>query len=96
MRSACSGPRGHVSVLPNGFDFPAAAPPPSPISNRLLFYGSLFYRPNADGIRWMCREVWPLVKARRPDAQLDVVGLGQEALADLADDARGHLPRLRR
>jgi glycosyltransferase involved in cell wall biosynthesis len=78
-------PARQVSALPNGFDFPAAAPSPSPISHRLLFYGSLFYSPNADGIRWMCREVWPLVKGRRPHAQLDVVGLGHEALADLAD-----------
>lgn len=76
-------PARGVSVLPNGFDFPLTAPQPSANSNRLLFYGSLFYKPNADGVRWLCQEVWPLILARRPDARLDVVGLGHEALADL-------------
>ena len=67
-------PSRSVSVLPNGFDFPATAPPGPSDSQRLLFYGSLFYRPNADGVRWLCQEVWPLILARRPDSQLDVAG----------------------
>jgi len=74
-----------VSVLPNGFDFPAAPPPVSDVEcHRLIFFGSLFYRPNADGVRWMCREVWPLVRARVPDARLEIAGLGNEALEDLS------------
>lgn len=78
-------PAQAVSAMPNGFDFPATAPSKLPDSQRLLFFGSLFYQPNADGMRWMCQEIWPLVRARRPDAGLDIVGLGKEALADLAD-----------
>jgi hypothetical protein len=78
-------PARAVSVLPNGCAFPATAPPVTADSNRLIFYGSLFYGPNVDGIRWMCREVWPLIRRHRPDARLDIVGLGHEALAELAD-----------
>lgn len=78
-------PAQNVSVLPNGFDFPARMPDLSQNSKRLLFYGSLFYRPNADGVRWMCQEIWPLIKAQVPDAQLDVVGLGNECLIDVTE-----------
>lgn len=76
-------PARNVSALPNGFDFPATLPPVSRESKRLLFYGSLFYKPNEDGVRWLCREVWPLIRAQDPEAQLDVVGLGKEALSDI-------------
>lgn len=76
-------PAHTVSVVPNGYDFPATPPPKRPESQKLLFFGSLFYAPNADGVRWMCQEVWPLVLAQKPDAQLDIVGLGLEALPDL-------------
>jgi glycosyltransferase involved in cell wall biosynthesis len=32
------------------------------------------YAPNVDGVRWFARDVWPLVRARRPDAQFVIVG----------------------
>jgi len=73
-------PAQAVSVLPNSYGFPEAAPPGPDGCERLLFFGSLFYRPNADAMRWMCEEIWPLIRARRPEARLDVAGLGQEAL----------------
>ena len=30
--------------------------------------------PNAEGVRWLLREVWPLVRAEVPDARMLVVG----------------------
>lgn len=39
-----------------------------------VFVGVLDYAPNIDGIAWFAREVWPLVRARRPDAVLEIVG----------------------
>jgi glycosyltransferase involved in cell wall biosynthesis len=30
--------------------------------------------PNIDGMRWFCQEVLPLIRARRPDCRLSVVG----------------------
>ncbi len=77
-------PARSITVLPNGFSYPERLPSRREPSLRLLFYGSLFYKPNSDGVRWMCRDVWPLVKARCADAQLDIVGLGGENLSDLA------------
>lgn len=40
----------------------------------LLFVGGFRHPPNLDGVAWFVREVLPLVRARRPDAGLDVVG----------------------
>jgi succinoglycan biosynthesis protein ExoO len=40
----------------------------------LLFVGS-GTAPNVDGMRWFLAEVWPLIRAQRPDASLSVAGL---------------------
>jgi len=72
-----------VSVLPNGYDFPVSLPNGPPREASLLFFGSLFYEPNRDGIEWLCREIWPSVAASYPGAHLDVVGLGGDRLAEV-------------
>jgi glycosyltransferase involved in cell wall biosynthesis len=43
-------------------------------SKELLFIGSYNWPPNLDGMQWFTSEVWPLVRARTPDARLTVVG----------------------
>jgi sugar transferase (PEP-CTERM/EpsH1 system associated) len=40
----------------------------------LIFVGALDYRANIDGIAWFCREVWPRVRARYPNAMVSLVG----------------------
>jgi glycosyltransferase involved in cell wall biosynthesis len=40
----------------------------------LLFVGGFAHEPNADGIAWFMREVWPLVLARRPATECVLVG----------------------
>ena len=42
--------------------------------NQIVTLGSLNYPPNADGIRWFMREVYPLVLQKIPDAFLWVIG----------------------
>ena len=39
-----------------------------------LFVGALDYRPNIDGIRWFCQEVWPLLLGEGSGATLRIVG----------------------
>ena len=39
-----------------------------------LFIGGFMHPPNLDGLRWFCREVWPLVRARVSDARLTIIG----------------------
>jgi len=43
---------------------------------RFCYVGTLSWRPNRRGLDWFCREVWPLVRARLPDATLDIAGSG--------------------
>ena len=41
--------------------------------DHLLFIGS-DTAPNSVGLQWFCEEVWPSVRAARPNARLDVIG----------------------
>jgi glycosyltransferase involved in cell wall biosynthesis len=64
-------------VVPNGVDTAAVRPGAvrgdyGPAS--LVFTGTLDYRPNVDALRWFVGEVLPLIRRRRPDARLLVVG----------------------
>ena len=43
---------------------------------RLCWIGNLTWEPNARGLDWFCREVWPLVRARIPDATCEIAGSG--------------------
>jgi glycosyltransferase involved in cell wall biosynthesis len=51
----------HVSAIVNG--------PPS-----VVFTGKMDYRPNVDAVLWFARQVWPHIRARRPEARFVVVG----------------------
>ena len=48
-------------------------------TTRVVFTGSLVHPPNEDAIEWLAAEIWPAVVERRPDAELVVVGRGDEA-----------------
>jgi len=43
-------------------------------SLNILTLGTLHYPPNADGIRWFAREVFPLVQQQTPQASLTIIG----------------------
>jgi glycosyltransferase involved in cell wall biosynthesis len=73
--------RPGVRVLPNGYELPPGAAavtalPAAPAAEGpvLLFIGLLTYEPNRDAVAFFAREVFPLVRARRPDARFRVVG----------------------
>lgn len=77
-RQAMSGmvDADHVSVVPTGVDlskyqYDPAARPSGPI---VVFTGSMDWEPNIDGVEFFCREVWPLVLARIPNARFRIVG----------------------
>jgi glycosyltransferase involved in cell wall biosynthesis len=77
-----------VEVVPNGVSTAElAAQPPAVASASLLFTGTMAYPPNAEGILWFAREVWPRIRAARPDVSLSVVGRDPPAaVRRLADD----------
>jgi sugar transferase (PEP-CTERM/EpsH1 system associated) len=68
-------PDAVVHVVPVGVDLAAFRPVADPIDTpRVVFCGVMNYAPNVDGMLWFSREVWPLVRAQRPDAQFTIVG----------------------
>jgi sugar transferase (PEP-CTERM/EpsH1 system associated) len=64
-------PDAPVANAPGSPNPPVANAPGSP---SCVFVGAFDYRPNVDGACWFCREVWPGVRARRPEARLYLVG----------------------
>lgn len=69
-------PGANVQVMPNGVELERLRPPGPPSeAPRVVFCGVMNYAPNAEGMTWFVEKVWPLVRARRPDATLAVVGL---------------------
>jgi sugar transferase (PEP-CTERM/EpsH1 system associated) len=68
-------PEAPVSIIPNGVDVAGLKPPASPHDAAdLVFCGVMNYGPNVDGVCWFAREIWPLIRARRPDARFSIVG----------------------
>jgi len=66
----------HISVVPTGVDlskyrYDPAARPEGPI---VIFTGSMDWEPNIDGVEFFCKEVWPLVLAKIPQAHFRIVG----------------------
>ncbi|MCO5182771.1 MAG: glycosyltransferase family 4 protein [Anaerolineae bacterium] len=45
-----------------------------PDAHRVMFLGGLHWPPNAQGILWFVETVWPLVRAKVPDAVLTIIG----------------------
>jgi glycosyltransferase involved in cell wall biosynthesis len=76
-----------VAVVANGVDTSGLPPlPDSEAAPNVLFTGTLAYPPNAQGIRWFVKRVWPAVLAQHPDAQLRIVGRGAgRAVRELAE-----------
>jgi glycosyltransferase involved in cell wall biosynthesis len=50
----------------------AAAEP----EHRFCWVGTLTWEPNARGLDWFCREVWPRIRRRLPDAAFEIAGSG--------------------
>ena len=67
-----------LELVPNGVDVGrfASVPIGADDARTLLFAGTLSYPPNAEAVRWLAEEVLPLVRERRPDVSLRVVGRG--------------------
>jgi sugar transferase (PEP-CTERM/EpsH1 system associated) len=65
---------GPVHAINNGVDLDYFRPAPPVGGARCVFVGALDYRPNIDAACWFCREVWPLIVAKRPEARFTLVG----------------------
>jgi glycosyltransferase involved in cell wall biosynthesis len=68
-------PQARCVLAPNGVDLDEFTPPPGPPEpDTVIFVGAHNYFPNADGLRFLLAEIWPLVLLARPSARLRVVG----------------------
>ncbi|MEP7199815.1 MAG: glycosyltransferase family 4 protein, partial [Chloroflexota bacterium] len=45
-----------------------------PDSNNIVSMGTLYYPPNADGVRWFLRDVFPLIRKSCSDSTLTIIG----------------------
>jgi glycosyltransferase involved in cell wall biosynthesis len=64
-------------VVPNAVDAEFFQPRPAdrPSDGRtVMFFGAINYFPNVDGLRYLLREVWPLIEKSHPQARLKIVG----------------------
>lgn len=73
-------PETPTEVVPNGVDLDYFRPgADEPNARTAVFNGVLDYRPNLDAAYYLVESIWPLVLARCPDAQLEIVGRGKPA-----------------
>lgn len=56
---------------------------------RIGFIGTFNYQPNEEGVAWFIRDVWPLILAQKPDAELRLVGAGSELFTSDTLNIRG-------
>jgi glycosyltransferase involved in cell wall biosynthesis len=64
-----------ISVIPIAVDTDQIRPIPREAESlNILTMGTLYYPPNADGIRWFVQDVFPLVRQKLPKVTLTIVG----------------------
>jgi glycosyltransferase involved in cell wall biosynthesis len=64
-----------ISVIPIAVDTNQIQPVPRDENSlNILTMGTLYYPPNADGIRWFVQDVFPLVRQKMPKVTLTIVG----------------------
>lgn len=80
FRQAIGSQTKNVLAVSNGVDTgyfnPAGdfEPRPPAVAPTLIFTGAMDYRPNVDAVLWFVEQVWPQVRAAKPDARFLIVG----------------------
>jgi glycosyltransferase involved in cell wall biosynthesis len=65
----------NIHLIPNGVDTSALRPAQYPSAGKTIIYnGALTFGANLDAMQFFISQVWPLVKARAPDAKLKITG----------------------
>lgn len=72
-----------VTLVPNGTHIPQRTFDSSRHAARIVYPGSISFRPNRDAVEWFASEILPLVRREIPDARLTVTGRN-DGTSDLA------------
>jgi sugar transferase (PEP-CTERM/EpsH1 system associated) len=64
----------NIQVVTNGIDLEYFTPQESDEQQGCIFVGYLDYRANVLGLQWFCKEVWPELIRRHPQATFKIVG----------------------
>jgi glycosyltransferase involved in cell wall biosynthesis len=88
-------PGARVRVYPNAL--PWVETPRLPELPRIVFSANFEYHPNIDAVRFLVREIWPVVRRRHPDLRLRLVGRGDRFIRrllppDAGIDTTGPVP----
>jgi len=70
-----AGVRAHVVPMVLPFE---RRERPRPATPNLCYVGNLRWHPNVAGLDWFCRDVWPRIRARVPEATFEIAGVGLE------------------
>ena len=69
------GMGAHADWFPNGVDTDYFTPSAEPYEAEMMtFVGRMDYFPNERCMIDFCRDIWPILRARRPSARLQIVG----------------------
>lgn len=75
LPAAQANDHGEITVIPIAVDTQQLLPTERESgSTNILTMGTLHYPPNADGIRWFAKEVFPLIEEKVPSASLTIIG----------------------
>ncbi|MCB1018386.1 MAG: glycosyltransferase [Bryobacterales bacterium] len=81
LRGLPEAPETRESIIPISVEAPEAPERNGAgRSRRVTFLGGLHWPPNADGVQWFIREIWPTVRERVGDAVFTVIGKLPEGL----------------
>jgi polysaccharide biosynthesis protein PslH len=87
-----------LTVVPTGVDTEQFHPGPQPLPEKplVVFVGAMDWEPNVDAVEYFCREIWPGIRARVPNAQFRIVGRNPggrvQRLASNSVDVTGRVP----
>jgi polysaccharide biosynthesis protein PslH len=64
-----------VPYVPTGVDVASMTPSaPAPVETDLVFVGSMDWMPNIDGVEYFLDQILPLIRRRKPDSTVTIVG----------------------
>jgi glycosyltransferase involved in cell wall biosynthesis len=92
----------NIRLNPHGIDPNKFAPAEDAVKEpgALIFSGKMDYDPNVDAAVYFCKDIFPLIKRKRPDAKVYIVGINPKPpVAALARDpsviVTGFVPDMR-